>query len=62
MCFLSIYIITTFDDDLSQQMMFVVKFIEASVCNAVSEPAQVCFGSVTQNKGQRERENEKKAL
>ena len=54
MCFLNIYDIYE-DDDLSQQIMFVVKFIEAirlQCCwRAVHE-----FSLVTLYKGQRERE------
>ena len=53
MGFLNIYIITTFDDDLSQQMMFVVKFIEGirlqCFWGVVHE-----FALVTLHKGQRE--------
>ena len=54
MCFLNIYIITPFDDDLSQQMMFVVKFIEAirlQCCWGVVHE----FALVTPRKGHRER-------
>ena len=60
MCFLNIYDIYD-DDDLSQQIMFVVKFIEAirlQCCwRAVHE-----FSLVTLYKCHRERDNEKKAL
>ena len=54
MCFLNIYISTTFDDDLSQQIMFVVKFIEAirlQCCWGVGHE----FALVTLYKSQRER-------
>ena len=57
MCFLNIYDIYE-DDDLSQQMMFVVKFpkaIRLQCCwRAVHE-----FSLVTLYKGQRERERER---